>query len=82
MANIVLIGMPGCGKSTVGVLLAKALGKAFIDTDVVLQAKEGRKPNEHSGNQRRTGFSLAVRLWEILQKGRGNVSQNLPSVSV
>lgn len=43
MANIVLIGMPGCGKSTVGVLLAKALGKAFIDTDVVLQAKEGRK---------------------------------------
>ena len=35
--------MPGCGKSTVGVLLAKALGMAFIDTDVVLQAKEGRK---------------------------------------
>ena len=43
MTNIVLIGMPGCGKSTVGVLLAKALGKAFIDTDVVLQAKEGKK---------------------------------------
>lgn len=43
MSNIVLIGMPGCGKSTIGVLLAKAMGKAFIDTDVVLQAKEGRK---------------------------------------
>ena len=43
MANIVLIGMPGCGKSTVGVLLAKALGKAFIDTDVVFQAKERKK---------------------------------------
>lgn len=43
MANIVLIGMPGCGKSTVGVLLAKVLGKAFIDTDVVLQAKEKKK---------------------------------------
>lgn len=43
MANVVLIGMPGCGKSTVGVLLAKALGMAFMDTDVVLQAKEGRK---------------------------------------
>jgi len=40
LANIVMIGMPGCGKSTVGVLLAKVLGKAFIDTDVVLQAKE------------------------------------------
>ena len=43
MTNIVLIGMPGCGKSTVGVLLAKATGKAFLDTDVVLQAKEGQK---------------------------------------
>ena len=43
MSNIVLIGMPGCGKSTVGVLLAKALGMDFVDTDVVFQAKEGRK---------------------------------------
>lgn len=40
--NVVLIGMPGCGKSTVGVLLAKALGYDFLDTDVVLQAREGR----------------------------------------
>ena len=43
MANVVLIGMPGCGKSTVGVLLAKSLGMAFMDTDVVFQAREGRK---------------------------------------
>ena len=43
MSNIVLIGMPGCGKSTAGVLLAKILGFAFVDTDVVLQAREGRK---------------------------------------
>lgn len=39
--NLILIGMPGCGKSTIGVLLAKALGYDFIDTDVVLQLQEG-----------------------------------------
>ena len=41
--NIVLIGMPGVGKSTVGVLLAKALSRDFIDTDVVIQSREGRR---------------------------------------
>ncbi len=40
--NIVLIGMPGVGKSTVGVLLAKALGRYFLDTDVFIQAAQGR----------------------------------------
>lgn len=39
--NLTLIGMPGSGKSTVGVLLAKALGYTFIDTDLVLQQREG-----------------------------------------
>ena len=40
MQNITLIGMPGSGKSTVGVLLAKALGYGFLDTDLVLQQQE------------------------------------------
>ncbi len=39
--NIILIGMPGAGKSTLGVLLAKALGMDFVDTDIVLQQREG-----------------------------------------
>lgn len=42
MKNIVLIGMPGCGKSTVGVLLAKAMGFRFIDTDIVIQERTGQ----------------------------------------
>ena len=41
MDNLVLIGMPGSGKSTLGVLLAKALGYNFLDTDLVIQHQEG-----------------------------------------
>lgn len=40
--NVTLIGMPGAGKSTVGVVLAKILGKDFIDTDLLIQAEHGR----------------------------------------
>ena len=38
--SIILIGMPGVGKSTVGVLLAKRLGMAFLDTDILIQTNE------------------------------------------
>ncbi len=41
MNNITLIGMPGSGKSTVGVLLAKTLGFDFLDTDLLIQMREG-----------------------------------------
>ena len=40
--NIVLIGMPGCGKSTVGVLLAKTLLLDFVDTDLHIQNQYGK----------------------------------------
>ena len=42
MKNIVIIGMPGAGKSTMGVILAKTLGRNFIDTDIVAQQTSGR----------------------------------------
>ncbi len=42
MKNIILIGMPGSGKSTVGVVLAKKLGFRFVDSDLVIQEKCGK----------------------------------------
>jgi len=42
MKNIILIGMPGAGKSTAGVILAKTLGLKFTDTDLVIQENSGR----------------------------------------
>ena len=45
-SNIILIGMPACGKSTVGVVLAKTMNKGFVDTDLLIQQKEGRRLQE------------------------------------
>lgn len=41
MRNVILIGMPSCGKSTCGVVLAKTMNKGFVDTDLLIQQKEG-----------------------------------------
>ncbi len=42
MKNLILIGMPSAGKSTVGVIVAKNRGMSFVDTDVLLQTQQGR----------------------------------------
>lgn len=54
--NIVLIGMPGAGKSTIGVILAKVLGKDFIDADLVIQKEEGRLLSEIIEQEGPDGF--------------------------
>ena len=54
--NIMLIGMPASGKSTVGVILAKILGYNFIDADIVIQEKEGRKLSEIIESEGIDGF--------------------------
>lgn len=57
--NVILIGMPGAGKSTVGVVLAKRLGYAFLDSDLVIQSKEGRLLHEIIADKGVNGF------WQI-----------------
>ena len=57
--NVVLIGMPGAGKSTIGVILAKVLGKDFIDADLVIQKEEGRLLSEIIEQEGPDGF-LAI----------------------
>lgn len=54
--NYILIGMPGAGKSTIGVLLAKALGYEFIDTDLVIQQREGKLLKEIIAQEGNAGF--------------------------
>lgn len=54
--SIILIGMPSCGKSTLGVLLAKKLGYRFIDSDLLIQESEGKLLHEIISEQGNEGF--------------------------
>lgn len=57
MKNIILIGMPSCGKSTVGVILAKIMGYRFLDSDLLIQEKEGRLLSEIIACEGLDGFN-------------------------
>ncbi len=54
--SIILIGMPSCGKSTLGVLLAKKLGMEFIDSDLLIQKKHGKLLHELIAEHGNGGF--------------------------
>ena len=59
MQNIILTGMPGAGKSTTGVILAKTLRMNFVDTDLVVQERAGRRLQEIIDAEGTTGFLAA-----------------------
>ena len=59
--NITLIGMPGSGKSTVGVVLAKRLGRRFVDSDLVIQEAEGKLLNYCMNSSRNTAWRASGR---------------------
>ncbi len=54
--NLVFIGMPAVGKSTVGIVVAKRLGMQFIDTDLLIQEREGKLLREILAEKGQSGF--------------------------
>lgn len=80
--SIILIGMPGCGKSTVGVLLAKALCMQFLDTDLLIQKRE-RMPLQRIINTRGNEYFSAAEEKAVLSiRQRGQVIATGGSVAL
>ena len=75
MKNIVFIGMPASGKSTVGVVLAKRLGYKFVDTDLVIQEVEKRLLKEIIAEEGNEGFlRIEDRVNAEIQEERAVIS--------
>ena len=85
MENIILIGMPGCGKSTVGKLLAEKLGKEFVDADTHLVEAFGKSIPDIFAEEGEAGFreketqilkELGKKSGLVIATGGGCVTQN------
>ena len=88
--NIVLIGMPGCGKTTIGKLIAQSCGKTFVDTDSMITGKTGMTVNDifkkYGENEFRKLESEAVReasekVGQVIATGGGAVLRSENAVS-
>jgi hypothetical protein len=71
MNNLILIGMPGVGKSTVGVIVAKLLGFEFVDTDLLIQTQEKKRLYEIISDIGAAGFiELENQILSVLKTER------------
>ena len=72
MENIILIGMPGCGKSTIGKQLAQELGKEFVDADQALETRFGRPITEIIPQDGEAAFrAMETEILQMLGKRSG-----------
>jgi shikimate kinase len=70
--HLVLLGLPGAGKSTIGPLVARALGREFVDLDAAIEVREGRAVREIFASAGEAAFRAAERALtaDLLAEGR------------
>ena len=80
-SNIVLIGMPGVGKSTIGVILAKILAYHFLDSDLVIQEREGKRLHEIISEVGTDGFLKIENDAQIGKKNKNTAKGDITAVN-